>query len=149
MSFSRRFFALLTWLGLSLFSPFLFGNYGSVTVASIVNVYDGDTFRANIAHWPDVIGNNTPIRINAVDTPEIRGKCAAEKQLAIQARDFTREQLLKAELIELRNIERGKYFRLVADVYLDGQSLAQQLLSHGLARPYDGNKRQSWCTGTS
>ncbi|TKB46765.1 thermonuclease family protein [Thalassotalea mangrovi] len=133
-------------MGISLPSQ---GNYGTVRVASIVNVYDGDTFRANIAHWPDIIGNNTPVRINSVDTPEIRGKCVAEKQLAIKARDFTRQQLSTANVIELRNIERGKYFRLIADVYLDGESLAQQLINSGLARPYRGEKRQSWCSGNS
>lgn len=123
--------------------------YGSVTVASIVSVYDGDTFRANIANWPDIIGNNTPIRVNAVDTPEIRGKCDAEKQLAKRARDFTRQQLQRATIVELRNIERGKYFRLIADVYIDDVNLAQLLIDNGLGRPYAGDKRQSWCENAS
>jgi len=44
----------------------------------------------------------------------------------------------------LRNIDRGKYFRIVADVYIDGKSLAQMLLTKGLAKVYDGGKKSEW-----
>jgi len=51
----------------------------------------------------------------------------------------------QAHAIELRNIERGKYFRLVADVYLDGVLLSNELTAAGLARNYDGGRRSPWC----
>ena len=48
--------------------------------------------------------------------------------------------------IELRDMVRGKYFRIVADVYLDGMSLSQLLLDKGHAIRYDGGKKNiSWC----
>lgn len=46
--------------------------------------------------------------------------------------------------IELRNIQRSKYFRILADVYIDGVSLADNLIQSGHARPYDGGKRLGW-----
>jgi len=69
---------------------------------------------------PAVFGDDINIRVAGVDTPEIRGKCPAEKALAIEARDRVRELLTNAKTIDLLNVERGKYFRLVASVRIDG-----------------------------
>lgn len=52
--------------------------------------------------------------------------------------------LHRATSIDLRNLKRGKYFRLVADVYKDGKLLAQRLISEGFAKPYYGGKKLSW-----
>lgn len=57
--------------------------------ARVVSVYDGDTLTVDAEPWPGVT-IRTAVRVNGVDTPEIRGKCQAEKDLAIQARDFVR-----------------------------------------------------------
>ena len=117
----------------------------AVSVARVVNVYDGDTLRVDIPDWPPVIGQNMPIRVRGIDTPEIRGKCQDEKRQAYAARNYVRDRVGQAHTIELRNIERGKYFRLVADVYLDGVLLANELTAAGLARNYDGGTRSPWC----
>ena len=60
------------------------------------------------------------IRINGIDTPELRVKCNKDKQLARLAKQFAIEHLRAAKSILLNNIKRGKYFRLIADVYVDG-----------------------------
>jgi len=67
--------------------------YGTVTVSKVISVYDGDTFRVDIDSLPPIVGKNIPIRVNGVDTPEIRGKCEYEKNLALKARDFVRAKL--------------------------------------------------------
>ena len=55
-------------------------------------------------------------------------------------------QLRAAKKIELRNMKRGKYFRIVADVYVDGKSLGDMLIKRSLAVPYDGgHKGKDWC----
>ena len=99
----------------------------------------------NIKGWPAIIGERVPIRVNGVDAPEIRGKCVEEKKNARLAKQFTVEKLRNAQKIELRNMKRGKYFRIIADVYIDGKNLTQLLIQANLARPYDGGKRGSWC----
>ena len=43
-----------------------------------------------------------------------------------------------ATQIELRNLARDKYFRILADVYVNGQLLADALKEKGLAKDYDG-----------
>lgn len=119
--------------------------YSSVEVGEVVSIYDADTFRVNIKHWPPIIGVSIPIRVVGIDAPEIRGRCESEKLAARQAREITVDLLSKAQHIELRSLKRGKYFRLLADVWVDGQRLADQLILSGLARPYDGGKRKGWC----
>lgn len=119
--------------------------YGSVTVDEVTSIYDGDTFRANIKGWPDVIGYRMSIRVNGIDTPELRGKCQAEKDLARLAKQTTVESLRTAKLIELKNIKRGKFFRLIADVYVDGKSLAERLIKNKQAIVYNGRTKINWC----
>ena len=119
--------------------------YGTVSVSKVISVYDGDTFRVNIDSLPPIVGKNIPIRVNGVDTPEIRGKCQYEKNLALKARDFVRGKLANAKEIKLTNLQRGKYFRVVANVLVDGVSLEQELLDNELAYEYSGGKKLSWC----
>ena len=119
--------------------------YGTALVSKVISVYDGDTFRVNIDSLPPIVGKNIRIRVNGVDTPEIRGKCQYEKNLALKARDFVRNKLANAKEIKLTNLQRGKYFRVVANVVVDGVSLEQELLDNKLAYEYSGGKKLSWC----
>ena len=141
----KRLFAVSLWL-LSL-QVVAADYYGDLVVEKYISAYDGDTFRVDVAEIHPLIGQNMPIRLRGVDTPEIRAKCDQEKALAIKARDFVRDLLANAETILLENIDRGKYFRIVADVSVDGVDLGSTLIENGLGRPYDGGKKESWCDG--
>ncbi|MGB5964313.1 MAG: thermonuclease family protein [Sulfurimonadaceae bacterium] len=121
-------------------------NYGSAVVLEVTSIYDGDTFRANIQDYPEIMGYRIGIRVNGIDTPEMRGKCQKEKTLAKKAKQFSVEKLRGTKKIELRNMKRGKYFRIVADVYVDGESLGDMLIDQELAVLYDGgHKAKDWC----
>lgn len=121
-------------------------NYGNTLVDEVTSIYDGDTFRVNIKSYPPIIGQKMSIRLNGVDTPEMRGKCEKEKKLARKAKEFTVTQLRNGKKIELRNIQKGKYFRIVADVYIDNKSLAKELIKNNHAVPYTGGtKIKDWC----
>jgi endonuclease YncB( thermonuclease family) len=119
----------------------------SVTVSQVVRVYDGDTITVDIAEWPAIVGDDIGVRIRGVDTPELRGKCEEEKAAARSAREFTRAMVVNAEAVVLSDIERGKYFRIVADVYADGVSVSGALIESGFGRAYDGGRRSKWCRG--
>lgn len=119
-------------------------HFGDVVVTELVSIYDGDTLRVNIDEWPDIVGNNISIRVNGIDTPERRDKRANIKRLAQAAKEEVVALLHASESIELRNMQRGKYFRIVADVYVDGNSLADVLIEKGLAKPYDGGTKPEW-----
>ena len=124
--------------------PLFKSGYGDCVVSEVVSVYDGDTFRCNIDGLSDIIGKNISVRIRGIDTPEMTDKNPYVKAKAIDARDFTRRKLLSAEVVELKNIDRDKYFRILADVYVDGEKLSELLLKAALAQEYDGGKKPSW-----
>ena len=115
-------------------------------VDKVTSIYDGDTFRANIKGYPNIIGKSISIRINGIDTPEIKCKCKKEKQLSQKAKQFTINILRSAKIIVLKNLKRGKYFRIIADVYADDKNLAQELIKNNLAVIYNGDtKIKDWC----
>lgn len=111
-----------------------------------VRAYDADTITVNLKDLPPVFGEELGIRVAGIDAPEIRGRCAQEEQLALQARDRVRELLEQAQQIDLVDMERDKYFRVVAKVNVDGRDLSQLLLEEGHAVIYDGGtKSKDWC----
>jgi len=113
--------------------------------AKVIKVYDGDTFTVEAYPWPGITAK-TKVRLNGVDTPEIRGKCEAEKKKAIEARDYVKSLIL-GEVIQLENVKHGKYAgRVVAEVILDGgENLAEKIIQQGLGREYHGGRREGWC----
>lgn len=127
-------------------------DYGSVTVDEIVSFQDGDTITVTVDDWPPVIGERIKVRIAGIQAPERRSRCDTEaekqreKSLAADARIYLVERLRSAESVELRRIERGSFFRIVADVYADGEDVGQEMLARGLAIPYvEGQGGQAWC----
>ena len=135
---------LATTLLLLSFSSVAEQSYGDVTVSRLTSVYDGDTFTVDIDELDPIVGKKIRIRVNGVDTPEIKGKCDSEKELAIEARDYVNALLNNADEILLVNIKRGSFFRIIADVMVDGVNLADLLIDNNLGRVYGGAK-QSWC----
>jgi len=117
--------------------------YGDVRCEFVRN-YDGDTLTVNIPGYPDILGKNIGIRIAGIDTPELRSKDPEVKQMAVQAKNLLNFLCKSAKVIELKNMKRGKYFRIVADVWVDKLSLADLLQIRGLAKPYTGGKKPDW-----
>ena len=110
----------------------------------LVEVIDGDTFRARVDIW---LGQSVTVkvRLKGVDSPEMNGKCAAEKKLARQAKDFT-ENWLRKNQVQLVNVHYGTYAgRVLATAQIkNGDSLSAALLAENLAKPYRG-RRAKWC----
>ena len=107
--------------------------------------YDGDTLRITMPGLPSELSEML-VRVSGVDTPEIKGKCEAEKTRAIQARDFVVTALKKARSVSFCNPKWGKYGkRVIAEVVIDGKSLSATLIENGLGRPYGGGRRKGWC----
>lgn len=117
--------------------------FASVTILS---VYDGDTYSANIANVPPIFGENIRIRVRGIDAPDLISKSQCEAKKAIESRDFVR-RFFHGKKITLKNVWRDKYFRLLADVEADGISVAGELLKRKLAVPYYGTTKPKvdWC----
>jgi micrococcal nuclease len=113
----------------------------------VVGVKDGDTIAVEIPGLPATL-NPVAIRLRGVDTPESggRAKCAAERTLARRATGFTKWAIARGRRIEFAMLDWDKYGgRIDAEIWIDGVSLADQLIAAGLARAYDGGKRGGWC----
>jgi len=134
-------FLILPFLLLPSYS--LAKSFGDYEGAIYVRNYDGDTITFNLPGLHPIIGEKINIRVNGIDTPEIRGKCEKEKYDAKQAKEMVTDILKDAEQIILRNMERGKYFRIAADVIVDGENLADMMIEAGMAVSYDGGKNRS------
>jgi micrococcal nuclease len=52
----------------------------------------------------------------------MRGQCASEIAAAKKAKEFTVTALMTAKKVELRSMQRDKYFRVLADVYVDDKN---------------------------
>lgn len=117
----------------------------------ITSIYDGDTLTVQIPHIPDVFGKDLSIRISGIDTPEMKSTCATkeererERLLATKARDVVLNMVASGDRVTLKGLDRDKYFRLIAEVYIDGRSIGEELISLGLAVPYTGGTKIGWC----
>jgi endonuclease YncB( thermonuclease family) len=115
----------------------------------VIGVIDGDTLKVHLPGLPPEL-QPVKVRVRGIDTPELKGKCAAEKAAANKAGNFTRNLVeaarMKKRPIHFSKVGWDKYGgRIDADVAIDGRSLADMLVSAGLARRYDGGKRGGWC----
>lgn len=103
-----------------------------------IRCYDGDTCTFHIPNAHPLIGKKIGVRLLGIDTPELRTNCEADKIKAREARDFVNALLRNAFEIHLREVHRGKYFRLLAIIEADGQNVSNILLKKNLAVPYFG-----------
>jgi micrococcal nuclease len=108
------------------------------TKAKCVKVYDGDTITVVF----DTFGTfrKHHIRVDKIDTPELRTKDAREKELAIKARDFLREKILD-KIIMLKCGKSDKYGRILALIYIDGVEINQLMIDKKYAYAYFGGTK--------
>jgi len=143
MKHSRKKTVLSLFTILFLSPVYAVQDYGNITVSNVGTVIDGDSFKVDIDQWPAIVGKSITIRINELDTPEMRGKCSYEKKLAREAKQFLVSKLRSAKVVELKNIRRGMYFRVIADVYIDKKPFIKMIESQRFYSRY-GDKRD-WC----
>lgn len=109
--------------------------------ARCVKVNDGDSITVEI----DVLGKPwIPIivRVFGIDTPELKDPRPRFAAKAIAAR--ARLASLCSGPVTLENVQRDKYFRLLAVVKCRNQDVAKVLLREGHAKPYNGQGPKPW-----
>ena len=139
----KRFLALS--LSASLFA---FSSAAYADAYKINRIIDGDTVEIAVGFLPAPLPPKLSIRVLGVDTPEKapRAKCEAEAVLAAKASAFTKDAVMKATTVDIQIKEWDKYGgRVLGYVILDGKNLSNLLIENGLARPYHGEAKSSWC----
>jgi endonuclease YncB( thermonuclease family) len=120
---------------------------------SYVSNYDGDTITVDLPDTiPDVFSHEISVRIRHIDTPEITSKDKCEKDAAQKAKAVTNSLLKNAKKIDLEDVGRDKYFRLLCSVNIITQAnenldLSNYLMAEGYAVPYEGGTKPKtdWC----
>ena len=114
-----------------------------ISGGQVIKVYDGDT----ITIAAKLQTRNSPlyrfsVRLNGIDTPEIKGQSEDEKSVAKEARDALTAMILHKN-IQLKNVTTEKYGRILADVYLDNLHINNWLVEQRFAVTYDGGTKLS------
>lgn len=148
---------MIVWMGFTLLSLHTFAHSSqskscehdkdTFRCVSYVKNYDGDTITVSIPGVHPLIGEKISVRVLGIDVPEIKGKTKCEKDKARTAQRLVENLLKNAKTIELQNVQRDKYFRILANVVADGKSIKDLMMKNGLAYSYDGGTKQNvnWC----
>ena len=100
-----------------------------------VYVIDGDTFSYG----------GRRVRILGIDAPETHPpRCVEEARLGLAATAKLKE-LLGSGTITIGGSGHDQYGRELRQVFVNGQDVGDAMIAAGLARSYDGKKRQGWC----
>lgn len=110
---------------------------GEVISARKIYMIDGDTIAISDQRF----------RLVGFDTPETRhAECSYELALGNEATRRARQLVENAGIVDLIVLPgRDKYGRGLARLLIQGEDLGSRLIAEGLARPYQGGRRQSWC----
>lgn len=138
-------FKLITMLLLS----FILSSYKPLKEINFLGVqyvrnYDGDTVTVNIFGVHPLLGREIGIRIKDIDTPEIR-----EGEKAIAAKIFLESLMESSEQIDLKGCTRGKYFRIVCDILVDGSCVSKMIIKEGHSKDLGVSCEDGGGTGNS
>jgi len=119
--------------------------YGNAAVNKIIKVNVMYSFSCNVTGWPAIIGSDIPVRIAGVTLPEIVTEGGDpnkyfQKKLKQRLKTILTESG-RPPKIELKKIRRDDTFGLIADVIADSNSVADILISEGLARKIEDLKK--------
>jgi endonuclease YncB( thermonuclease family) len=115
----------------------------------VIKVYDGDTITiaARLPMQKSPIYRFS-VRLNGIDTPEIKGKDDDEREAAKLVKEALSAMILNKQ-VTLKNVDTEKYGRILADVYIGDIHVNQWLIAENFALPYDGGTKtqpKSWLT---
>lgn len=113
----------------------------------VVRVYDGDSFFIDLPDQHPLFGKEMGVRVYGIDTPELRTKDTCEKQQGKLAKKALQNIIAKAERVDLVDVKKDKFFRILAKVHVDGKPVASEMIRQGLAYEYYGTKKvkRNWC----
>jgi endonuclease YncB( thermonuclease family) len=108
------------FLILFLFNAIAFSSDTATFRAKVIGVLDGDTI--------EVLKDKAPVRIRlyGIDCPE------HDQDFGTRAKQFTSDKVF-GKTVEVVPVEKDRYERQVAKIYIDGKYLNQIIVAEGLA----------------
>lgn len=119
----------------------------SFRCVKVQEVYDGDTIFIDLPDQHPLFGRRIGVRIFGIDTPEKKPMNLCEKKKAVVAQAALQKLINEGHSVDIVNVRRDKFFRILGEVLVDGRSVADELLRLKLAYPYHGEKKikRNWC----
>lgn len=113
----------------------------------VVKIYDGDSITvASCLPYETSPLYRFSVRVKGIDCPEMRSKCADEKQCAKMAKSYLK-QLIMNKKVKLNISGTDKYGRILADVEIlkDDKviNIAEEMLNNKFAVVYHGGKKST------
>ena len=105
----------------------------------VTHVHDGDTVTLRCD------GRAETARLIGLDTPELDGACAHERDAAQAARAALAARVRAATEVRVAFEGHDRYGRALVRLWLDGTEAAEAMLAAGHGRSYDGGRRAGWC----
>lgn len=109
----------------------------------VVRVHDGDTIEVEFPTFKPTALSRWMVRLNGYDAPELHDDREEMKKLAERAH-WRLTELALGEHVVLTTVWKDKFFRLLADIELEGKDLGESLLNEGLVREYSGEGPKPW-----
>lgn len=119
-----------------------------ITSGKVIKVYDGDTITiaSKIPGLKDSPVYKFSVRLNGIDTPEMRTKNEEEKQVAQMAQKALSDKIMDKNIF-LKEVKTEKYGRLLAELYLGDLHINKWMLDQRYAIAYGGGTKtipNSW-----
>lgn len=97
----------------------------STTTATVVSTGDGDTLRVQNT------GEPFTVRLSCIDAAE-----RSQKPWGQMAAARLKQLLPKGQIVQVREVDRDRYGRTVAELYVGSQSINLQMVQEGMAVVY-------------
>ena len=110
---------------------------------TVTRVVDGDTVDVDIDLGFGMTYKKQRVRMMGIDTPESRTRDLEEKFYGKQSKYFL-EDLLKDQKIQLVSHDKGKFGRILGELFVKGNELSinQQMIDNYHAVPYFGQSKE-------
>ena len=105
----------------------------------VLRVVDGDTVDVRIDLGFDV-WHKCRVRLVGINAPESRPRDKEEKKRGLAAQEWLIDRIAD-ESVELHSQGKGKYGRVLGELYIDETNINQEMIEVGHAVAYDGGKR--------
>ena len=116
--------------------------YPDIKKGRVIKVYDGDsiTIAARIPELKNDTIYKFSIRLNRIDTPELKTSNPIEKEYAIKIRDLLSEKIMN-KMVNIHILKTDKYGRYLAEVSYKKLNINDWLIKNKYAMPYDGKTK--------
>lgn len=114
-----------------------------ISKGRVIKVYDGDSI--TVACKLNALSKiyKFSIRLNGIDTPEIRTSNEIEKEYALKIRDILKEKIYD-KIVKIKVKGKDKYGRYLCDVIYNAENINVWLLDKKYAVKYNGGKKSEF-----